>query len=453
VSLRDTQPCHQGEGHDVDTPPPLLHSPAANKNITIPAMQVKNGDVSLGPGTTTSSSSSTASLTTSTAISEAESTAAALIPHGSTDDLTSTAASSSTSTETASTHNSKRYSRRAHRESLQRRAAQLEKRACIKRAATTGTMSLEATQGYSLWYGEAEFGTPAQKVLINFDSGSADTVLNLGQFDIDNSTSAKATNKSFSISYADGTGVKGMIYNETVRVAGKVAKHQAIGAPVSSSFGASDPGLVGLGMQSISVFRRRPLVQTLFAEGSIPKAMFGVALARNSSKAEIRFGGYNSKKIKTGSNLKWGSVDTSSGFWVATADSISISRGSKQGSVKSASMIMDTGTTYIYGPAADVKALYKAAGVTTHQQDGLTLAVFTKLPSFTFNINGVDYDLKQHATTSGKNSNGYWYGSIIGTDDLGLAEGQWLVGDSFFQSVYSVFDITNERMGFAKPAF
>lgn len=202
------------------------------------------------------------------------------------------------------------------------------------------------------------------------DTGSADLVLNKGQYSASSSSSAKYTGKAFSIDYADETSEEGRIYNETVRVAGKTARHQAVGVPLQSTFDASDPALIGMAFQGVSVFGRRPLVQTLAAEGAIPRAMAGVALARKAEKAEVRIGGYNPAKIKSGHALSWNAVDESQGFWIVDDAQVVMARGSKSSSVAGRQLILDTGTSYIYGSVADVSKLYTALGIRTVESDG-----------------------------------------------------------------------------------
>ncbi|PWN20932.1 acid protease [Microstroma glucosiphilum] len=325
------------------------------------------------------------------------------------------------------------------------------------RAGSKATVDLKATSGYVLWQGSLSVGTPAQSIKVTFDTGSADFVTNLGQYSAKKSSTSKNTGNKFSVYYADGTGETGYVYNETVTVGKSVAKKQAVGIPTWSSFDSSEPGLVGMAFESISQMKRRPLVQNLFAQGAIPKAMFGVALSRDSGEAEMQLGGYHRAMIASGSSLKWNSVDNSGGFWVLDDVDVKMSRTlsgkTSTGSVTGRSAIMDTGTTLIYGPTADVKALYEGANVTTVTHGSSVYGYYSKTPNVTFSVGGVDYAIKDAAVSYTTASNGFKYGSIIGTDDLGLADGQWLIGDPWFSSVYSVFDITNTQMGLAAASY
>jgi cathepsin D len=338
-----------------------------------------------------------------------------------------------------------------------RRSEKHERSRLDARSGAKASVALKPTSGYVLWQGTVGVGTPAQSVKVTFDTGSADFVTNIDQYSAKKSSTGKNTGNRFSVYYADGTGETGYVYNETVTVGKSVAKKQAVGIPTWSSFDSNEPGLVGMAFQSISQMKRRPLVQTLFAQGSIPKAMFGVALSRDNTNAEMQLGGYHRAKIASGSSLKWNSIDNSGGFWVLNDIDITMSRTTSGkihvGSVSGRSAIMDTGTTLMYGPTADVKALYEGANVTTVTHGSSVYGYYSKTPNVTFNVGGRDYSIKDAAVTYTSAGGGYKYGSIIGTDDLGLADGQWLVGDPWFSSMYTVFDITNTRLGIAEASY
>ena len=68
-------------------------------------------------------------------------------------------------------------------------------------------------------------------------------------------------------------------------------------------------------------------------------------------------------------------------------------------------------------------------------------------------IGGNSWPLKTESLTAYTDSTGLKYGTIVGSDDIGLASGQWLVGDPFFSSVYTVFDMDRTRVAFATPNF
>lgn len=116
------------------------------------------------------------------------------------------------------------------------------------------------------WAGTISVGTPAQKFLIDFDTGSSDlwlpssactssTCKSKSKYTAASSSTSVKKSGSFSIEYGDGSTVSGPIYTDTVAVAGITAKTQYF-SPVttlSSSF-ADDPidGILGLAYPAIS---------------------------------------------------------------------------------------------------------------------------------------------------------------------------------------------------------
>lgn len=321
----------------------------------------------------------------------------------------------------------------------------------------SGTLSVTPQSDYSYWTGYMNFGSKSTSVKVSFDTGSSDLVLNLNQgYSPSSSKSAKNTGKDFTVGYADGSMSHGIIYNETVSVAGKTAYGQAIGVPTASTFSASDPGIVGMAFQSVSGFNRRPLLQTLRRYDSIPRAMFGVALSRTASKAEMRIGGYNPSKIKSGSSLAWTNIDRSSGFWTVPSSKMTMAFNGKSGSITSArELILDTGTTLIFASVADAKALYKANGLTASEQGDYTVGIYSGStpPTMSFTIGGKAYKLSGAAMSAGSAGNNKGYVAVVGCDSFGLEAGQWLIGDSWFAKMYTVFDADNYRVGIAPGNF
>lgn len=99
------------------------------------------------------------------------------------------------------------------------------------------------------------------------------------------------------------------------------------------------------------------------------------------------------------------------------------------------------------------QALYEALDIRIVDTGSFITGVFRKDPTFSMNIGGKNWPLKSESLTAYTDDTGLKYGSIVGSDEIGLAPGQWLVGDPFFSSVYSVFDMDRTRFGLATPNF
>lgn len=94
-----------------------------------------------------------------------------------------------------------------------------------------------------------------------------------------------------------------------------------------------------------------PFVQTAFAQQAIPKNEFSLKLA--SHGAELLLGGTNPKLFKGA--IEFHPVNASTGFWQIGGGSIL--QGGKA-VVSGFESIVDSGTSFIFGPADQVKEFY-----------------------------------------------------------------------------------------------
>ena len=75
-----------------------------------------------------------------------------------------------------------------------------------------GEVGLTDIRSELLWAGEIQFGN--SKFKIDFDTGSADTLVNPGAYEPRKSSSSKKTSDEFETSYADNTRAVGAIYTD-----------------------------------------------------------------------------------------------------------------------------------------------------------------------------------------------------------------------------------------------
>lgn len=103
-----------------------------------------------------------------------------------------------------------------------------------------------------------------------------------------------------------------------------------------------------------SLFKRSqsPFFNTLFSQGAVANNVFGFKLAK--AKSELYLGGTDIA-LYTGA-IEYHAV-TGSGFWQASGASALVNG---KAVVSSFQTIIDSGTTLMYGPPANVATFYKA---------------------------------------------------------------------------------------------
>ncbi|KAF7326657.1 Acid protease [Mycena venus] len=281
--------------------------------------------------------------------------------------------------------------------------ARMERRAA-KRQAEALTDEEDGVE----WTGTISVGTPAQKFLIDFDTGSSDLW-------IPSSSRQPRRKKSgtFSIEYGDGSTVSGPVYTDTVAVAGVTATNQFFSP-----------------------------------EGAVQQNQFGFFLASNDS--ELFLGGTNNAKY-TG-ELEFHNVDSSSGFWQITGAEAKV--GSTT-TVSNFETIIDSGTTIMYGPPASVKKVYAAVkgAKLFDSENGYYSFPCATPPQIAFNWGGKDWGISPANINLGQTEDGS--SECVGAlaaQDLGLGSNVWLLGDSFMQNVYTAFDFGEQAVGFAALA-
>lgn len=298
-------------------------------------------------------------------------------------------------------------------------------------------------------------------MMLDFDTGSADLWVfsNLlsasqrsGHAYYTPSSSATRTSSTWRISYGDGSGAAGVVYDDTVTVGGVTATSQAVEAAtsISSAFqqDQDNDGLLGLAFSSINTVT--PTRATTFfdtVKSQLAAPLFAVTL-KKGAPGTYDFGYIDSSKY-TGT-LNYVNVITTNGFWEFTATGYAVGSGATTST--SIDAIADTGTTLLYLPTAVVSAYYAQVSGASYSSSagGYTFSCTATLPSFTAIIGGKRATVPGSFINYAPAGSGRCFGGIQRNTGIGFS----IFGDIFLKSQYVVHDMSGStpRLGFAQQA-
>ncbi|KAJ7206535.1 acid protease [Mycena pura] len=331
-----------------------------------------------------------------------------------------------------------------------------------QRAAKRQSEPLTDEEDDEEWAGTISIGTPAQKFVIDFDTGSSDlwvpsssctssTCTKKSRYTSSKSSTSSKKTGTFEIQYGDGSSVSGPVFADTVSVAGVKATKQFF-SPVttlSSSF-ADDPadGILGLAFPAISNLKQNPFFVSADGQGTVDANQFAFKLA--SSGSNLFLGGTDDSLFS--GDIEFHPVDSSTGFWQATGASVAVASSK---AVSGFQTIIDSGTTLAYGPPAAVKEVFaKVKGSTLFDsENGFYSYPCATPPKISFSWGGQDWAISADNLNLGTTADGSSdCVASLAAQDLGLGTDVWLLGDAFMKNVYTVFDMDQEAVGFAQLA-
>uniref|UniRef100_A0A3P9Q0Y2 Cathepsin D-like n=1 Tax=Poecilia reticulata TaxID=8081 RepID=A0A3P9Q0Y2_POERE len=318
------------------------------------------------------------------------------------------------------------------------------------------------------YYGVISIGTPPQDFSVLFDTGSSNLwvpSIHCAFFDLacwvhrrynsQKSSTYVKNGTEFAIRYGRGS-LSGFISEDTVSVAGLSVPGQQFGEAVKQpgiTFAvARFDGVLGMAYPSISVAKVTPVFDTAMAAKLLPQNIFSVYISRDPKAAvggELMLGGTD-PQYYTGA-LHYVNV-TRKAYWqidmnrVDVGNQLTLCKGGCQA-------IVDTGTSLLVGPAAEVRALNKAIGALPLLM-GEYMIDCKKIPTLPvvsfniggkmFNLTGEDYVMKESQMGVSICLSGF-----MGMDIPPPAGPLWILGDVFIGKFYTVFDRNEDRVGFA----
>lgn len=227
------------------------------------------------------------------------------------------------------------------------------------------------------YFGEIEIGTPQQKFIVIFDTGSSNLwipsshcFLSVACFFHSRYNSSYSTTyteiagKPCKINYGFGM-ILGFFSEDNIKVGDLVVKNQVFieairEASIMLSLASFD-GIVGLGFQDISVGKVAPLWYSMMQQSLVGQRVFSFWFNKDPSAidgGQIVFGGVDPNHFK--GNHTYVPV-THKGYWqIELADFLIADQST--GFCTNCSAIVDSGTAFIAGPTAAVTKINHAIG-------------------------------------------------------------------------------------------
>ncbi|EFB21335.1 hypothetical protein PANDA_002461, partial [Ailuropoda melanoleuca] len=309
----------------------------------------------------------------------------------------------------------------------------------------------------SLYLGEIGIGSPPQNFLVLFDTGSSSLWVpsvqcqsqacdSHSRFNPNMSSTYSSDGQIFSVRYGSG-GLSGIYGYDTLRV-------QSIQVP-NQQFGLSEhepspyfnqlkfDGIMGLAYPALAEGRGTTALQGLLRAGLLSSPVFSFYLGREPGSG----GGV--------SGLGGTFFPLQRGDTALPSESPNLRRRHSPAlrEPQSEEETQPTGTSLLTIPQQYLSALLQATGAEADRYGQFLVDCnnIQNLPTLTFLISRVPFSLPYHSYVF--TGNGICTIGVQATY-LPSSSGQplWILGGIFLRSYYSIFDIGNNRVGFATAA-
>ena len=317
------------------------------------------------------------------------------------------------------------------------------------------------------FYGNIAVGTPEQQFTVIFDTGSSNlwvpssTCSSCGshaKYDNSESSTYKSNGTDFEIRYGSGS-VKGFLSEDTVTL-GTLPVPNAIFAEVTNEPGmvfkrGKFDGILGLAWKSISVDGIEPIFNQMVDAKLVEQPVFSFYLTSQPGKdGELTLGGIDEEKF-TG-ELFYVPLSSET-YW--EIDMKGFTMNGEQ-VISTTTAIVDTGTSLFAGPKEDIKKIAKMVGAYSTfinpNEFMLSCNSLKDLPSIKITLCNKekckDFELTAEEYVIKVSMFGYNI-CLLGFTGIDIPPPRgplFIIGDPFLRKYYSVFDIGQERIGFAE---
>jgi len=315
------------------------------------------------------------------------------------------------------------------------------------------------------YYGTISVGTPPQSLRVVYDTGSSNLWVNEQSgflsphqhYDHSKSSTYVVNGTEFKIEYGSGP-VSGYYSKDTIQL-GDIAITDYTFAEVNNTKGLGPAwiaghfdGICGMGWDDISVDHVKTPVRALVDSKKLGANQFAFYLGSGGAAGELVLGGVDPAHY-TGDFATVPVIETvpgKTGYWSLAMDDAKIG-GTSVTAVRKA--IVDSGTSLLAVPTADMKKIAEAVGATPV----LPIPPFNKEykidcnsagPDIEFVLGGKSYILKKADYVL--NESGQCLLGFTGLDVPAPAGPLYILGDVFMRAHYVKFDVDNKQLGFAQ---
>lgn len=333
--------------------------------------------------------------------------------------------------------------------------------------AKLGKPESEIIKDYSnaQYFGTVEIGTPPQSFQVIFDTGSSNLwvpkvgcthcglpfISHKSKYDDSKSSTYVADGADFNIQYGSGS-VSGFFSRDDVTLADDIVIENvefaevadAGGLGMAYSIGKFD-GILGMGFTSISVGGVPTIFEEAIKQNKVDQPVFAFYLGDNED-GELTFGGYDASKFE--GDLKYVDLEAAT-YWEIALDSIEAGDYKKDSADGKITAIVDSGTSLMTGPRAEITKLAKSVGATPNIVGEYTVdcAKVPDLPDVVFTIGGTEYSIPGPKTVMQAGNTCLFAFMAL---DIPAPGPQWILGDVFMREYYTVFNYHDKTIGFAK---
>lgn len=298
------------------------------------------------------------------------------------------------------------------------------------------------------YYATFDVGTPSQELTLILDTGSSWTWVpkldcdchnSASQFDPSKSSSYKSSKTTLNEAYGMGW-LSGTYGEESFSIASLKAESQSFILVLSDKDfdGLASDGLLGLAFATLSG-NYPTFIETLMSKGQIDNKIFSFYLGNYDDyliKSEFTIGGSNAENYETKGTTVI-NIQKDQGFWISTVESVSFGDYTIDSNTFA---ILDTGTSYIYGPDEEIKEIFtRIKEVLKCQEDSMLICECTQsdislLSILTIEIDKNPYEI--HPKNYVYFESNYCYILMYYINDV-----YWLVGQPIFRDYYTVHNM------------